>query len=286
MPATVYFLGEVATPGALQFRSASGSPCSAAIARAGGLTDRASSQIVIRRRNPRASWWRPPSTTSASSPAKIPTRARRRRHRRREGVVLLMPTSIPRDARRAGRLLARRRAHHRPARVPAQDPRPVEAGGRGGRLLALRVGGAVRDHPQAVRRPDRPPDRAPQPDHVHQQPDALAGEPVELRVLPDPVPAPGESRPRRAGGEGPAPDGRSGLQPRRPVRRRGASRRQRRRGPGDARPPSPTGCAPVSASIRSRAPSSSSSATARRRPSSPPAPSTPSPTPSSSGTAR
>jgi polysaccharide biosynthesis/export protein len=51
VPANVYFLGEVATPGALQFSSAEKLTLLAAIARAGGLTDRASTKIVIRRRN-------------------------------------------------------------------------------------------------------------------------------------------------------------------------------------------------------------------------------------------
>ena len=49
VPANVYFLGEVATPGALQFRSGERLTLLSAIARAGGLTDRASPKIVIRR---------------------------------------------------------------------------------------------------------------------------------------------------------------------------------------------------------------------------------------------
>jgi polysaccharide biosynthesis/export protein len=50
--ATVYFLGEVSTRGSLQFRSTERLTLLGAIARAGGLTDRASNRIVIRRRSP------------------------------------------------------------------------------------------------------------------------------------------------------------------------------------------------------------------------------------------
>ena len=46
---TVYCLGEVATPGALSFQSTERITLLAAIARAGGLTDRASKKILIRR---------------------------------------------------------------------------------------------------------------------------------------------------------------------------------------------------------------------------------------------
>lgn len=46
---TVYCLGEVATPGALSFQSTEHITLLAAIARAGGLTDRASKKILIRR---------------------------------------------------------------------------------------------------------------------------------------------------------------------------------------------------------------------------------------------
>jgi len=49
---TVYCLGEVATPGALSFQSTEHITLLAAIARAGGLTDRASKKILIRRRRP------------------------------------------------------------------------------------------------------------------------------------------------------------------------------------------------------------------------------------------
>lgn len=50
VPVNIYLLGEIATPGALSFRSNERITLLAAIARAGGLTDRASSKIVIRRR--------------------------------------------------------------------------------------------------------------------------------------------------------------------------------------------------------------------------------------------
>jgi len=49
---TVYCLGEVATPGALSFRSTEHITLLAAIARAGGLNDRASKKILIRRQTP------------------------------------------------------------------------------------------------------------------------------------------------------------------------------------------------------------------------------------------
>jgi polysaccharide export outer membrane protein len=49
---TVYFLGEVKQPGAVQFDSDDRLTLLAAIARAGGLTDRASSTIRIRRKGP------------------------------------------------------------------------------------------------------------------------------------------------------------------------------------------------------------------------------------------
>lgn len=50
VPANVYFLGEVATPGALQFPDTEPLTLLSAIARAGGLTDRASPKLVIRRK--------------------------------------------------------------------------------------------------------------------------------------------------------------------------------------------------------------------------------------------
>ena len=114
----------------------------------------------------------------------------------------------------------------------------MEAGGGGDRPLRGGVGGPVRDHPQAVRRPGRAPDRAAQPDHVHQQPEPLDGEPLELRVLPHPVPAAHQPRPRRAGGQEPATDGRPGLQPRSAPGGRRRGRQHRRRGPRHARRPS------------------------------------------------
>ncbi len=46
---TVYFLGEVSQPGALTFKSTERITLLAAIARAGGLTDRASRKITVRR---------------------------------------------------------------------------------------------------------------------------------------------------------------------------------------------------------------------------------------------
>lgn len=48
---TVYCLGEVANPGALVFKSTERITLLAAIARAGGLTDRAASRILIRRKD-------------------------------------------------------------------------------------------------------------------------------------------------------------------------------------------------------------------------------------------
>jgi protein involved in polysaccharide export with SLBB domain len=48
---TVFCLGEVARPGALEFMSTERTTVLAAIARAGGLTDRASSKILIKRRD-------------------------------------------------------------------------------------------------------------------------------------------------------------------------------------------------------------------------------------------
>jgi polysaccharide export outer membrane protein len=48
---TVYCLGEVKQPGALEFKSTERLSLLAAIARAGGLTDRASSKITVKRRN-------------------------------------------------------------------------------------------------------------------------------------------------------------------------------------------------------------------------------------------
>lgn len=50
VPATIYLLGEVAAPGALEFRGSEGISFLAAIARAGGLTDRASPRVRIKRR--------------------------------------------------------------------------------------------------------------------------------------------------------------------------------------------------------------------------------------------
>jgi protein involved in polysaccharide export with SLBB domain len=46
---TVYCLGEIATPGPVNFRSTERMTLLAAIARAGGLTDRAASRILIKR---------------------------------------------------------------------------------------------------------------------------------------------------------------------------------------------------------------------------------------------
>jgi polysaccharide biosynthesis/export protein len=46
---TIYFLGEVGTPGALTFKSTERMTLLAAVARAGGLTDRASRKLRIRR---------------------------------------------------------------------------------------------------------------------------------------------------------------------------------------------------------------------------------------------
>lgn len=46
---TIYCLGEVATPGAIAFKSTDRVTLLAAIARAGGLTDRAASRILVRR---------------------------------------------------------------------------------------------------------------------------------------------------------------------------------------------------------------------------------------------
>ena len=48
---TIYCLGEVANPGALVFKSTERITLLAAIARAGGLTDRAASRILIRRKD-------------------------------------------------------------------------------------------------------------------------------------------------------------------------------------------------------------------------------------------
>lgn len=48
---TVYFLGEVSQPGALTFKDSERVTLLAAVARAGGLTDRASRKIVIRRQD-------------------------------------------------------------------------------------------------------------------------------------------------------------------------------------------------------------------------------------------
>jgi len=57
---TIYCLGEVASPGALTFQSTERVTLLAAIARAGGLTDRASKKILIRRHraggNPQEIW--------------------------------------------------------------------------------------------------------------------------------------------------------------------------------------------------------------------------------------
>jgi polysaccharide export outer membrane protein len=52
VPATIYFIGEVKSPGALEFRGNERITFLAAIARAGGLTDRASPKVVVRRRAP------------------------------------------------------------------------------------------------------------------------------------------------------------------------------------------------------------------------------------------
>ncbi len=49
---TVYCLGEIATPGPVSFRSNERMTLLAAIARAGGLTDRAASRILIKRATP------------------------------------------------------------------------------------------------------------------------------------------------------------------------------------------------------------------------------------------
>jgi len=48
---TIYFLGEVSQPGAMTFKSTERVTLLAAIARAGGLTDRAGKRITIRREN-------------------------------------------------------------------------------------------------------------------------------------------------------------------------------------------------------------------------------------------
>jgi len=52
VPITLFCLGEVARPGALEFMSNERITVLAAIARAGGLTDRASNTILIKRRDP------------------------------------------------------------------------------------------------------------------------------------------------------------------------------------------------------------------------------------------
>ena len=49
---TVYFLGEVATKGAVSLRSVDRASLLVAVARAGGLTDRAASEILIKRKEP------------------------------------------------------------------------------------------------------------------------------------------------------------------------------------------------------------------------------------------
>lgn len=49
---TVYFIGEVAQPGAVSLNTRSPVTLLTAIARAGGLTDRAASRIVVRRKQP------------------------------------------------------------------------------------------------------------------------------------------------------------------------------------------------------------------------------------------
>jgi len=49
-PGSIFLLGEVAAPGALEFRGSEGISFLAAIARAGGLTDRASPRVRIKRR--------------------------------------------------------------------------------------------------------------------------------------------------------------------------------------------------------------------------------------------
>ena len=46
---TIYFLGEVAQPGALTFKSTERITVLTAVSRAGGLTDRAARKILIRR---------------------------------------------------------------------------------------------------------------------------------------------------------------------------------------------------------------------------------------------
>ena len=71
---TVYCLGEVGTPGAISFTSTDRITLLAAIARAGGLTDRASRKIEIKRSGkdePLHEWSR--STTSASWPGRTRT---------------------------------------------------------------------------------------------------------------------------------------------------------------------------------------------------------------------
>lgn len=52
VPVTVYCLGEVAHPGAVTFQSVERISVLTAIARAGGLTERASSTIILRTKNP------------------------------------------------------------------------------------------------------------------------------------------------------------------------------------------------------------------------------------------
>lgn len=51
VPVSIFCLGEVARPGALQFQSTERMTVLAAIARAGGLTDRASRNLLIKRRD-------------------------------------------------------------------------------------------------------------------------------------------------------------------------------------------------------------------------------------------
>ncbi len=51
VPVTIFCLGEVARPGALQFQSTERISVLSAIARAGGLTDRASKKMLIKRRD-------------------------------------------------------------------------------------------------------------------------------------------------------------------------------------------------------------------------------------------
>ena len=284
---TVYCLGEVGRPGALVFKSNERITLLAAIAHAGGLTDRASSKILIKR------------AAGLDGPAGVDRRlqedprrqgARRRaetrRRHRRQGVLLLSPlTPVPM------------------AEEPVLAPEPESE------FNIAEYFGMVRRHWKlavvcCVARPRRR--RHPLRHHARRQYQATATIQIERRNL-SPVgngqnpwlenywnmefyPTQYELLQSRGLAERVVKsldlmeDPR--VQPRAPARGRAGAGPHRRGRRGRPRAASPTRSAAASRSRRCAPPSSCGSPSAPRRPSSPPRPPTPSPSRSSTWASR